>query len=63
MNISKDIKSKALLQDLENRENVRNATGILKLIFQGEEDIKDGKSRPQEEVFAGIESMLKEQMK
>ena len=46
---------KAVLQD---RENMRNAIGILKLISQGKEDIRGGKSKSQEEVFEGIETML-----
>jgi len=54
---------KAVLQDPESYENMRNAIGILKLISQGEEDIKDEKSKSQEEVFAHIETMLKEKMK
>jgi len=37
-----------------------NAIGLLKLISLGEEDIKDGKARSQEEVFATIENILKE---
>jgi hypothetical protein len=39
---------------------MRNAIGLLKLISQGEEDIKNGKSKSQEEVFAGIDQTLKE---
>lgn len=38
-------------------ENMRNAISILKLISQGEEDIKGGKSKLQEEVFADIENL------
>jgi prevent-host-death family protein len=53
----------AVLQDPESYENMRNAIGILKLISQGEEDIRRRKSRPQEEVFAGVEHILKERMR
>jgi hypothetical protein len=42
---------------------MRNAIGILKLISQGEQDVKNGKAKPQEEVFASVEKMLKERMK
>jgi len=42
---------------------MRNTIGILKLISQGEEDIKNGRSRTQEEVFKNIENMLKEKGK
>ena len=54
---------KAVLQDPESYENMRNAISILKLISQGEEDIKGGKSKLQEEMFADIENILKEKVK
>ena len=44
-------------------ENVRNTIGLLKLISLGEEDIKDGKSKSEEEVFSNIENILKEEIK
>ena len=61
--ITQNGEPRAILQDPESYENMRNAIGILKLISQGEQDIKDGKSRPQEEVFGDIENILKEKMK
>jgi len=61
--ITQNGQPKAVLQDLESYENLRNAIGILKLISQGEKDIKDGKAKSQEEVFADIENILKEKMK
>jgi prevent-host-death family protein len=61
--ITQNGEPKAVLQDPESYENMRTAIGILKLISQGEQDIKDGKSKPQEEVFADIENILKEKMK
>jgi prevent-host-death family protein len=61
--ITQNGEPRAILQDPESYENMRNAIGILKLISQGEKDIKDGKSRCQEEVFADIENILKEKMK
>ncbi len=39
-----------------------NLMQISSLISQGEKDIKDGKSKPQEEVFADIENILKEKI-
>ncbi len=54
---------RAVLQDPESYENMRKAIGILKLISQGEEDIKRGRSKSQEEVFAEIENILKERIK
>ena len=61
--ITQNGEPKAVIQDPESYENMRNAIGILKLISQGEEDIKDGKSKSQEDVFAAIENILKEKMK
>jgi prevent-host-death family protein len=61
--ITQNGEPKAVLQDPESYQNMRNAIGILKLISQGEEDVKHGKSKRQEDVFAGIESALKERMK
>src|SRR4030067_649000 len=60
--ITQNGEPKAVLQDPESYENMRNAIGILKLLSQGEKDIKDGKSKSQEEVFADIESILKDKM-
>ena len=60
--ITQNGEPKAVLQDPESYENMRNAIGILKLISQGEEDIRIGKSKSQEEVFAGIANMLKAKM-
>jgi prevent-host-death family protein len=57
--ITQNGEPKAVLQDPESYENMRNALGILKLISQGEEDIKAGKSKSQEEVFANIENLLR----
>ncbi len=53
---------RAVLQDPQSYENMRNAIGILKLLSQGEEDIKHGKIKPQEHVFTAIENVLKEKM-
>jgi prevent-host-death family protein len=61
--ITQNGEPKAVLQDPESYENMRNAIGILKLISQGEQDVKSGKAKPQEEVFASAEKMLKERMK
>lgn len=50
---------RAVLQDPESYENMRNAIGILKALSQGESDIKNGKTKSQEDVFKEIESSLK----
>ena len=61
--ITQNGEPKAILQDPESYQSMRNAIGILKLISQGEKDIKNGKSKSQEEVFADIENILKEKMR
>ena len=61
--ITQNGEPKAVLQDPESYENMRNAIGILKLISQGEEDIRTGKSKPQEEVFKGIDTLPKAKLK
>ncbi|OEU60983.1 MAG: prevent-host-death protein [Desulfobacterales bacterium C00003104] len=52
----------AVLQDPESYENMRNAIGLLKLISQGENDLRNGKVRLQEDVFKDIEGELKEKL-
>ncbi len=56
--ITQNGEPRAVLQDPKSFENMRNAIGILKLISQGEEDIKTGKVKTQEEVFENIDSLL-----
>jgi len=60
--ITQNGEPKAVLQDPESYENMRNAIGLLKLISQGEQDVREGKLRSQEDVFASIEKLLKERM-
>ncbi|MDD2338395.1 MAG: type II toxin-antitoxin system Phd/YefM family antitoxin [Geobacteraceae bacterium] len=59
--ITQNGEPKAVLQDPESFENMRNAIGILKLISMGEEDIKNGNILAQETVFKNIEEKLKKQ--
>ena len=61
--ITQNGEPRAVLQDPQSHEDMRNAIGILKLISQGEGEIKDGKSKPQEEVFKNIENVLNEKLK
>ena len=61
--ITQNGEPRAVLQDPTSYENMRNAIGILKLISQGEADIRDGKVKSQEDVFKDIEVTLKEKLK
>jgi prevent-host-death family protein len=55
--------ARAVLQDPTSYENMRNAIGILKLISQGEADIRKRKVKSQDDVFNSIEANLKEKLK
>lgn len=61
--ITQNGEPKAVLQDPQSYENMRNAIGILKLISLGENDIRAGRAKTQEEVFDSVEKMLKEKLK
>jgi len=61
--ITQNGEPRAVLQDPKSYENMRNAIGLLKLISQGEEEIRRGRSKSQEEVFENIRSFLKNKMK
>jgi prevent-host-death family protein len=61
--ITQNGEPRAVLQDPKSYENMRNAIGILKLISQGEGDIRNGRVKSQENVFKDIEISLKEKLK
>lgn len=56
--ITQNGEPKAVLQDPRSYEDMRNTIGILKLVSQGEEDIKNGKVKSQEDVFKNLEKLL-----
>ena len=55
--------ARAVLQDTASYESMRNAIGMLKLMVQGENDIRAGRLSGQEEVFSRIEARLIERNK
>jgi prevent-host-death family protein len=61
--ITQNGEPRAVLQDPKSYEDMRNAIGILKLISQGEADIRNGETRSQEDVFKDIEASLKNKLK
>lgn len=61
--ITQNGEPRAVLQDPESYENMRNAIGMLKLISEGENEIRTGKARSQQEVFESLENILKDKMK
>jgi len=60
--ITQNGEPRAVLQDPESYENMRNAIGLLKLISQGEEDVRNGRMKPQKDVFADLEASLKDKI-
>ena len=61
--ITQNGEPRAILQDPESYENMRNAIGLLKLISQGENDVRNGRVKTQDKVFKDIEKSLKEKLK
>ncbi len=60
--ITQNGEPRAVLQDPESYENMRNAIGLLKLISQAESDVRDGKFSSQEDVFKDLENSLREKI-
>lgn len=58
--ITQNGEPRAVLQDPESYENMRNAIGLLKLVSQGEADVRNGNVRPQEDVFEDLENFIKQ---
>ncbi|MBU0972764.1 MAG: type II toxin-antitoxin system Phd/YefM family antitoxin [Proteobacteria bacterium] len=61
--ITQNGEPRAVLQDPKSYEDMRNAIGLLKLISQGESDVRNGKVKPQENVFKDIEKSLEARLK
>lgn len=61
--ITQNGEPRAVLQDPESYENMRNAIGILKLLSQGENDVRLGRTKPQEDIFNDMESTLNKRIK
>ena len=61
--ITQNGEPRAVLQDPVSYENMRNAIGMLKLISQGEADIRCGRTKLQENMFNEIEGAFKARIK
>ena len=59
--ITQNGEPRAVIQDPQSFEDMRNAIGILKLISMGEEDIKNENILEQEAVFKNIKEKMKKQ--
>ncbi len=56
--ITQNGEPKAVLQDPESYENMRNMIGIMKLISIGEDDIRSEKTKKQSDVFSDLEKLI-----
>lgn len=56
--ITQNGEPRAVLQDPQSYESMRNALGLLKLISLGEEDIRKGKVSLHDDVFSRIEKKI-----
>ncbi len=56
--ITQNGEPRGVLQDPESYDSMKKAIGILKLIALGEENIKEGKTKPQDRVFKDVEKIL-----
>lgn len=59
MIITQNGEAKAVIQDPKSYEDMKNAISLLKLLSFAEEDIKNGNTHSQEDVFNSVEELLK----
>ncbi|MBU1215762.1 type II toxin-antitoxin system Phd/YefM family antitoxin [bacterium] len=58
MIITQNGEAKAVIQDPQSYEDMRNAISIMKLLSFAEEDIKNGNTHSEEDVFSSVEELL-----
>ena len=56
--ITQNGEPRGVLQDTESYERMKTAIGLMKLLAQGEEDIRHGRSSDQDEVFSRLDKRL-----
>jgi len=59
MIITQNGEAKAVIQDPQSYENMKNAISMLKLLSFAEEDIRNGNLLDEDEVFSAVEELLK----
>lgn len=59
MIITQNGEAKAVIQDPKSYEDMKNAISILKLLSFAEEDIKNGNTHSEEDVFSSVEELLR----
>jgi len=58
MIITQNGEAKAVIQDPQSYEDMKNALSIMKLLSFAEEDIRDGELYSEEDVFNSVEELL-----
>lgn len=61
--ITQNGEPRAVLQDPESYERMRSAIGLMKLLAQGEEDVRLGRISDQEELFSRLRKKLESRKK
>ena len=56
--ITKNGEARAVIQDPESYERMKTAVGLMKLLVQGEEDARSGKTYDQDELFQSLTKRL-----
>jgi prevent-host-death family protein len=59
MIITQNGEAKAVIQDPQSYEDMKNAISLLKLLSFAEEDIKNGNVQSEEDVFRSVEELLR----
>ncbi|HIP29668.1 MAG TPA: type II toxin-antitoxin system Phd/YefM family antitoxin [Sulfurospirillum arcachonense] len=59
MIITQNGQARAVIQDPKSYEDMKNAITLLKLLSFAEEDIRDGDTHSEEDVFNSVEELLK----
>lgn len=59
MIITQNGEAKAVIQDPKSYEDMKNAISLLKLLSFAEEDIKNGNTHSEDDVFNSVEDLLK----
>jgi prevent-host-death family protein len=56
--ITQNGEARAVIQDPESYERTKTAVGLMKLLVQGEEDVRLGKTYDQDELFQSLTKRL-----
>jgi len=57
--VTQNGEAKAVILDTDSYQEMQKALGLLKIIAQGENDVRRGRLVPQEDVFSKVEKKMK----